>query len=332
MGRAPIFVDELSRLAAEIADPPVTAIAERAAAPLRVAVCGRRGVGRGTVARALACAGVAVCAPGVADVADVADVVVYVVAEVVKPEDTDAVAATTRPVLVVLNKADLAGGVSCAEVSALTAARTEPMVGLLAVAALDDRLDDTLWAALRVLAAEPDEPGCIDALVAGRHRLPRPVRLRLCEALDRFGIGQAVCALRRDSPAAVVRTRLRRVSGVDAVVAAIDAVGAEVRYRRMLHAVAGLEALAVGAAGTGGRIGAFLSGDDVVFARMSAAVEVIEAAGLTVDPAEEPAAHLRRAVTWQRYSRGPVTGVHRACANDIARASLRRWSRAGGAQ
>lgn len=42
-----IFVDELARFAAAEADPRVTAIAQRAAAPLRVVVRGRRGVGIG---------------------------------------------------------------------------------------------------------------------------------------------------------------------------------------------------------------------------------------------------------------------------------------------
>ena len=51
---APSFVDELSRFAAGCADPRVSAIADKAAAPLGVAVRGRPGVGRSTVARALA--------------------------------------------------------------------------------------------------------------------------------------------------------------------------------------------------------------------------------------------------------------------------------------
>jgi hypothetical protein len=121
-----IFVDELTRLATELADERVTAIAERAAAPLRVAVCGRRGVGRGTVAEAVAAAGVAVTAqPG-------AEVIVYVVAEVVKPEDTAAVAALPQPVLAVFNKADLTGTARGGWVAALTGAAAEPLVGLLA--------------------------------------------------------------------------------------------------------------------------------------------------------------------------------------------------------
>ena len=54
-----IFVDELARFAAGRADPRVAAIVERAAAPLRVVVQGRRGVGCRTVARALDRAGIA---------------------------------------------------------------------------------------------------------------------------------------------------------------------------------------------------------------------------------------------------------------------------------
>ena len=83
-------------------DPRCAAIAKRLATPLRVAVTGRRGVGRSTVARALACAGLAVTPPR-----GMADVDVYVLAEVVKPEDRAAIEAAGRPVLAVLNKADL---------------------------------------------------------------------------------------------------------------------------------------------------------------------------------------------------------------------------------
>lgn len=104
-----IFVDELTRFADGVVDPRVTAIARRTAAPLRVVVRGRRGVGRRTVARALDRAGTA---SGIA--ADLqlsasapdpgADAVVYVVAEVVKPEDAHAIAAAAQPVVAVLNK------------------------------------------------------------------------------------------------------------------------------------------------------------------------------------------------------------------------------------
>lgn len=107
-----IFVDELARFATSSADQRVVAIAQRAAEPLRVAVRGRPGVGCRTVARALqgagSSSGMTVTPQARAADSDV-DLVVYVTVEVVKPEDREAIAATRRPVVAVLNKADLAG-------------------------------------------------------------------------------------------------------------------------------------------------------------------------------------------------------------------------------
>ncbi len=70
--------------------------------------------------------------------------------------------------------------------------------------------------------------------------------------------------------------------------------------------------------------------DAAVLARMREAVRVLRAAGLEVDSADDRDSHLRRAVRWQRYSRGPVSDLHRACATDVVRGSLRLWSLAGG--
>ena len=78
------------------------------------------------------------------------------------------------------------------------------------------------------------------------------------------------------------------------------------------------------------RVGVDTGRAGVLAARMSAAVEVLEAAGMAVDRADDVDAHLRRAVSWQRYSRGPVSDLHRRCALDIVRGSLRLWERAGG--
>ncbi len=340
------FVDELARFAAGHSDPRLTAIAERTAAPLRVVVRGRRGVGCRTVARALDRAGIA-SGVRVAPSACAADVVVYAIAEVVKPEDTDAIAAAGRPVVAVLNKADVAGSLSgrrgdgpiaaararCADLAALAGVPLHPMIGLLAVAALDD-LDTGVWAALRTLAAHPGGADCLENSYAGflaaDNPVPADLRVRSLEALDLFGIALGVAAVRQGRPAAQVRALLRRVSGVDTVVARIAAAGAELRYRRILDAVTELEALAVSQRPMAESIGGFLSRDDTVLARMAAAVELAEAAGL--DPVDrDPAAHLPRAVRWQRYSRGPVSDLHRACGADIARGSLRLWSRACGA-
>jgi hypothetical protein len=333
-----IFVNELERFAAEAADPRVSAIARRIGAPLRVAVSGRRGVGRGTVAQALERAGLS-RRIRVTPQSDAADVDVYVIAEVVKPEDRDAIAAAQHPVLAVLNKADLTAALSdgaragpvavarsrCTHLSAVAGAPMEPMVGLLAVAVLDGRLDDALCDALRVLARGLylDSP---DAAVAARQAVPADVWRRLVDTLDVFGIALAVAAVQQGSPDREVGALLRRVSCVDAVTDRITALGAEVLYQRVLDAVAELEALAV----TDGRISEFLSCDDTVIARMAAAVQVVETAGLEVGRCDDPATHLPRAVRWQRFSREQMTAVPRACGADIARGSLRLWSQAGG--
>ena len=67
----------------------------------------------------------------------------------------------------------------------------------------------------------------------------------------------------------------------------------------------------------------FLDADATALAVMTAAVDVVEAAGMHVDRGDDPDAHARRAVQWNRYARGPVNALHRACAADIVRGSLR---------
>ncbi len=330
--RHQIFVDELERFAADAADSRCAALAHRLAAPLVVAVSGRRGVGRNTVAHALARVGdsrktITVTTSPEADVE--VDVEVYVIAEVVKPEDRAAIAAAGRPVLAVLNKADLiattqpgrhpdgptsAARTRCAQLSARTGLPIEPVVGLLAVAALDDLVDDAIWAALRVLASRP-----------GEQPVAAELRRRLLDTLDVFGVEQALAAIRRGATRDQTRAVFRQLSCIDDVVDKIESVGAQVCYRRLLDAVAQLRTLAV----TDRRVGEFLSRDDTVIARMAAAVDVVEAAGITVDRCDSAAAYLRRAVGWQRYSRGPVAGLHRACGADIVRGSLRLWSKVG---
>lgn len=346
-----VFVDELARFAAGHADPRVTAIAERTAAPLRALVRGRPGAGRGTVARALDRAGAGAGIAVTTAEGRGADVVVQVITEVVKPEDAEAIAAAGHPVVAVLNKADLAGSLSrgdgpiaaararCAELGGLAGAPMLPMAGLLAAAALDD-LDAPLWAGLRTLAAHPGAAAALDGSFAGflaaDNPVPTDVRLRLLQTLDLFGIALGVAAFRQGRTATQVRALLRRTSGVDAVLGQLAIAGAEVRYQRVLDAVAELAALAVGPGEAAERIRAFLSHDDTVVARMAAAVDLAEAAGLDPDesgPADwdrDPSAHLPRAVRWQRYSRASGNDLHRACGADIARGAMRLWSQACG--
>ncbi len=320
-----LFADELARFADEVADVRLTAIAQRIVAPLRVATQGRRGVGCSTVERALAGAGLAVTTAG-----PPAEVTVYVLAEVVKPEDRHAITAAPGPVLGVLNKADLTGAAArttCAGYSELTGVPVLPMTALLAVAALDEVLDGPLWAALHSLAADPADVGSPDDFLRSAHPVAAAVRRRLLETLDLSGIALAVDGIRRQTPAAAVRALLRQGSGIDAVLAGLEGLGVEARYRRVLDAAAELETLAV----LDARIDDFLRRDETVLARMAAAVDVVEGFGARVDRSGGRAVHLRRAVRWQRYSRAAPAALHRRCGADIARGSLRLWSQAGGA-
>ncbi len=316
-----IFTKELTRFAEQTGDARIFGLIDDVRGPLRVAVRGRDGVGRGTVAAALTGEGVTVGDPVMP-----ADVDVVVVAEALKPEDRATLAA--RPTLVVLNKADLAGfGAGgpitvadrrAAEIRVLTGMPTVSMVGLLAVATLDDEL----VGALRVLTAEPADLTSTDGFLRGDHSVSRDVRARLLQCLDLFGIAHGVLALRQGTDAADLPAVLRRLSGIDRVVARLAAVGAEVRYQRVRSALTRLRALA---AHDVPALADFLSGDDAVLAVMAAAVDVVQAAGLTVDTGDEPSAHLRRAQHWHRYSRGPVNPIHRDCGADICRGSLRLW-------
>lgn len=288
----------------------------RLAAPVRIAVLGRDGVGRGTVAAALAVSGVSVTS----DVA-AADVQVVVAAEAVKPEDR-AFLADDKPSVMVLNKADLTGlggGGPLAKAyrrasqyRALFGVPTVPMVAMLATAELDDEL---MWA-LRVLVTEPADLTSTDAFVGADHSVPPELRRRLLATLDRFGIASALLAL---GEGAEVKAVLRRASQLDRVVEHLAAAAAPVRYRRLQAAITELRCIAV----LSDELADFLSTDATVLAVMSAAVDVVEAVGVQVDQGDDAAAHLRRAVHWQHYSRGPVNALHRSCGADIARGSLR---------
>lgn len=285
-------------------------------------MCGRDGVGRGTVSAALTAAGVAVTPDAAA-----ADVQVVVIAETLKPEDRALLAAFDGPALTVLNKADLSGFANggplalahriAADCRALTRVPTVPMVALLATA----ELDDELIGGLRTLVTEPADLTSTEAFVRSEHSVPHALRRRLLETLDRFGIAHAVLALGEGADAAALHALMRRASLLDRVVEHLDAVGAPVRYRRIRSAVTELRVLA--AQSGDDQLAEFLSGDETVLAMMSAAVDVVEAAGLTVDRGDDPRSHLRRAAHWRRYGRGPVNALHRSCGADIARGSLR---------
>jgi hypothetical protein len=254
--------------------------------------------------------------------ATVADVTVTVIAEALKPEDLAQLRPATRPAVVVLNKADvIAFGATvaaaqrrAAQCRALTGLPTVPMAGLLAVADVDDEL----IAALHTLASEPADLTSVDAFIACEHPLRPELRRRLLDTLDRYGIAHAVAAV-GGGRACELPAVLRRLSNLDTVVERIEAAGASVRYLRMRWAITEMSALATQSE----EAAAFLASDDAVLGMTSAAVDVVESEGICVDRRDDPRAHLRRAVCWWRYGRGPVNSLHRSAAADICRGSLR---------
>jgi hypothetical protein len=201
--------------------PPIIGRLRRS---IGVAVLGRTGVGRDTVAAALRHHGVAVTVDPAA-----ADARVLVIAEALKQEEL-ALAATGPPTLIVLNKADLTGSRSggalpnahrrAADVQRCTGMPTVAMVGLLTTGVLDDDLVD----ALRTLVRMPADLGSVDAFVHGDHPVGRDVRTRLLERLDRFGIAHAVLALARGDDPATLPVLLQRLSNVDAVLVGLRAI------------------------------------------------------------------------------------------------------------
>ena len=286
--------------------------------PIRVAVDGRAGAGRRTVSRALRGAGRTVAPPGESAEADVC---VHVFVETLNTEERSALGAAVRPTVAVLNKADLAGfrgdgpmavaAQRCRELQRATAVPTLPLSALLAVAGTDPAvLDADLVDAIQTLATNPA------AVAEGARR-------RLAVDLDLFGTACVVSAIRCGAGREDLAALLRAVSGIDDLCAQIDRAAAVVGYRRLAEVLS-----ALGTADP--RAARMLAGDDVVLARMSAAAAVVTAAGVSDLVGATGSDHLRRAIHWQRYARGPVSALHKACATDIARGSLRLWAREGG--
>lgn len=321
-----IFADVLEQFAAQADSPRLNAVDARLRSPSVVAVQGRDGVGCRAVVRALAASGVRVGAEG-----GRTDLQVVVLAEALKPEDRTLLNSDV-PTVVVLNKADLSGRVaagpleSSAQIAAgISATVGRPVVPMIAPLATVE-LDDEMVAALRVLATTPADMTSADAFVTAEHPLPARVRHRLLARLDRFGVAHAVLAIAVGSDAAAVAERLRGLSQIDRVLERITCAEAEVHYRRVRAALDELQTLAVETRDDA--LASFLASDDVVVAVMAAAVDVMTTSGVRVDAADDADAHVRRAVRWRRYADGPLDALHRRCAGDIARGSLRLLARA----
>ena len=321
-----IFADVVAQYAAQTGDRRLSAIERRVRAAVRVAVTGRQGVGRRSVADALAGAGWTITTE-----ADAADVHVRVVAETVKPEDERALRGPTAPAMVVLNKADLAGAdqggpLAGAERTARRLAAelglpVVPMIAPLAAVALED--DD--MTALRVLAHSAADMTSTDSFVAAPHQLPGGVREKLLTALDRFGLAHAILEVADGAAIGSVVPRLRQLSQADRGVDQVAATAAPRHYQRVRGALHEMQILAAQTADQ--QLAAFCCSDDTVLAVTAAAVDVVEACGVSVHRGDQPDDHLDRAVRWHRYAQGPVSPLHHRCAGDIVRGSLRLLGR-----
>ncbi|TRW88059.1 hypothetical protein FK535_05380 [Mycolicibacterium sp. 018/SC-01/001] len=314
-------------MAAEGADPEVSAVERLLRAPVSVAVRGRAGVGRGTVARAL---GVRV-GPDPPIPGATADVDVLVVAEAATDDDR---ATVTDSTVVVLNKADLGGAAAGGPLGAAQAAAARiaarlrvpvvPMVALLA----DVHIADDDLVALRTLVRTPADVSSVDTFVTCAHPVPAGVRGELIDRLDRFGLAHAILAVAEGAGPDEVAARLRALSGADPARAMLHRAAAAVRYRRCVRAVHAVRVLAADRGDE--RLAERLDGDDVVLAVMTAAVDVVEVSGAAVDRGDDIGAHTRRAVRFHHLSRGPLDALHRRCAADITRGSLRLLEARGG--
>ncbi len=190
------FVTELSGYAERARQPALSPIIEGLRRPIAVRIVGRPGVGGRTVAAALRGGG---CAGGGHPAGRGR-------ARHRRNRETRGLPngrrASTRPLLTVLNKADLLGAAAAdraARVRRLTGAPTVPMSALHAVA----DLDAAQIAALRVLAADPADLSSVEAFCAGPHVLGAGTRAGLLAALDLSGIAELTSAIRsgEDGPA-----------------------------------------------------------------------------------------------------------------------------------
>lgn len=311
----------------EVTRLPVADVVARLRQPVRIEVQGRPGVGRATVAEALSARGVEVVT------GEAPEALVVVVAETLKAEDRRLLASAAVPTLIVLTKADVIGSgpggplaVARRRADELVARTGLPVVVLVGLLATVTRLDDELVDALRAMVVEPADLASVDAFVTAPHPVERAVRERLLDRLDRFGVAHALLALAKGAEPGTVVERLHELSNVAAVLDALEGVAAPVHYRRVRRAVIEMRCLAVEYDEPS--VLDELASDHVIGAVMEAARDVVEAAGLVVDRTDTAAAHARRAVHWTRYARGPVDALHRACATDIARGSLRLADRA----
>lgn len=215
--------------------------------PLRVAVTGRFGTGRDTLARALRrCFDVTPIGPG-DDAAD-ADAWLHVVAGWPRPDDRAAIERLDpQRSLVILGKADSLGSWPAARERATQCAELigRPVVALMPLLAVADLHEDDL-AFLSVLAGAgesvpPMQAGFIDA--GGPHQ--RLSRLSLLRSLDAYGIACALALFAQDPIGSEdLAAQLDARSGLGALTGFLDDFAAAAGHLRLGRVADELELIA----------------------------------------------------------------------------------------
>jgi hypothetical protein len=220
--------------------------------PLRVAVTGRFGTGRDTLARALRQSfDVSPIGPG--DTVDDADAWLYVLAGWPRPDDVAAIGdLDPRRSLVVLGKADSLGSWPAANERAAECAHVlgRPVVALMPLLAVPDlRQDDVDFLAALAAAGRsvpPMQAEFVDA--GGAHE--RLQRLALLRRLDAYGVACALALIGRRSLAAgeltadELTTQLQQRSGIDSLSGALTGFAAIADEHRVRRVVDELEIIA----------------------------------------------------------------------------------------
>lgn len=314
-----------------------------------VQVTGRAGVGKTTLARALARPDIVETAPldtpGVPDPVLDGDVVVYVVAESLQPPDVAALQALRGTALVALNKADVlaVGGGGWGAVLARAdeyakdlAVQVVPVVAAIAATAARATMTPAETRSLRTLG-DLNDPTLLlgaDLFLGADVIIDARARRTMLDRWELYGLDCAMTALRHEpdlSPESVTGL-LHAVSGIDGFRAALDRTLSQALAGRGAALLDELDRLAARSAAARNDIEAYLRSDEALFMGLTSGLAAPELAGIAdrrsvLRPASaEQARDL--ADWWREVAQGPAAGPGaRRAALRVQHAYTRAWAR-----